>query len=326
MIATTPLPSGQIRVSFASQGEKQAALTKGTSKELQGAFQQELFPVEVLSIPTSTQVDCERGAKNETLISELQNANSRLLKAPKIQKVAWIKGKRSLLPKDSLSPPPRSASLILYFASEETQKAAALQGVAFRGLLYTARIYDRALQTPCCFKCNRWGHTQMACRGKEKCGFCSGEHFSKDCNKQINTQKCPNCHEDHSAWEKDKCLVFEKYRQHQLSLHFHLNQKAMQWESEDRVKATGPFTFNSATPTVDGHRKRDSAPTSLDSLAAKRLQGENRIPRHPPGAPTTVEWLQLPEKGQTQLDIPRSSQNITEEQPPPQDNPLGSSQ
>lgn len=120
VIATTPLPSGQIRVSFASQGEKQAALTKGTSKELQGAFQQELFPVEVLSIPTSTQVDCERGAKNETLISELQSANSRLLKAPKIQKVAWIKGKRSLLPKDSLSPPPRSASLILYFASEET--------------------------------------------------------------------------------------------------------------------------------------------------------------------------------------------------------------
>ena len=106
VIATTPLPSGQIRVSFASQREKEGALAKGTSKGLQGAFQRELFPVEVLSVPTSTQVECEKGAKNEALISELEQANSRLLKDPKIQKVAWIKGKRSLLPKEKDSPPP----------------------------------------------------------------------------------------------------------------------------------------------------------------------------------------------------------------------------
>ena len=87
MIATTPLPSGQIRVAFASQMEKEAALAKGTSKDLQGAFQRELFPVEVLAVPTSTQVDCEKGAKNEALISKLEQANSRLLKDPKIQKV-----------------------------------------------------------------------------------------------------------------------------------------------------------------------------------------------------------------------------------------------
>jgi hypothetical protein len=50
-------------------------------------------------------VDCEKGAKNEALIKELEQANSRLLKDPKIQKVAWIKGKRSLLPKEKDSPP-----------------------------------------------------------------------------------------------------------------------------------------------------------------------------------------------------------------------------
>ena len=96
VLAATPLPSGQIRVSFNSAGEKEAAIARGPSKDLQGAFQQELFPVEVLSVPTSIQVDCEKGVKNEALIHEVEQANRCNLAAPKIQKVIWIKGRRSL--------------------------------------------------------------------------------------------------------------------------------------------------------------------------------------------------------------------------------------
>ena len=79
----------------------------------------------------------------------------RNLAAPKIQRVTWIKGKRSLEPKEREAPPPCSASLLLYFAGEEAQKAAILKGVVLNGQLYTARIYDQALQTPRCFKCNK---------------------------------------------------------------------------------------------------------------------------------------------------------------------------
>ena len=316
VIATTPLPSGQIRVAFASQMEKEAALAKGTSKDLQGAFQRELFPVEVLAVPTSTQVDCEKGAKNEALISELEQANSRLLKDPKIQKVTWIKGKRSLLPKEENSPPPRSASLVLYFASEDTQKAAALRGVVFHGLLYTARIYDRALQTPRCFKCNRWGHTQAACRAREQCGFCSGEHYSKDCNKQNNTQKCPNCQQkDHAAWEKGKCPVFERFSQRQLALRLQLSQRLAQWESEDRARESLNPAARLFNPALNSHRKRGSALASLDSPAGKRLHA----PKRTPGAPTVSEKLQQPEKGQTQLNHQTSSQDPAENLPTQED-------
>ena len=106
-----------------------------------------------------------------------------------------------------------------------------------KGQLYTARIYDQALQTPQCFKCQKWGHTQAACRSKEKCSFCSGEHFSKDCTKQTDTPKCPNCQKtDHHVWEKAKCPVFEKYNQKQLAIRYQLNQRAAQWEYEDRTR------------------------------------------------------------------------------------------
>ena len=173
----------------------------------------------MLSVPTSVQVDCEKGARNEALVHELEQANRRNLATPKIQKVIWIKGKRSLEPREKDTPPPRSASLLLYFTREEAQKAAILHGVVLNRQLYTSRIYDQALQTPRCFKCNRWGHTQAACRSKEKCSFCSGEHFSKDCVKQNNTPRCPNCQRsDHCAWDKAKCPVFEKHNQKQLSL------------------------------------------------------------------------------------------------------------
>ena len=236
----------------------------------------------MLSIPTSVQVDCEKGAKNVALIHEVEQANGCNLAGPKIQKVIWIKGKRSLEPKEKNTPPPHSASLLLYFTREAAQKAAVLHGVVLKGQLYTARIYDRALQTPQCFKCNRWGHTQMACRAKERCGFCSEEHLSKDCAKQ-NTPRCPNCQVvGHCAWEKAKCPVFEKYSQKQLSLRFQLNQKAAQWEHEDRRR-------EGLNPPAD-HRKRDSThlePFSFSSLVKWR-----------PGAPTTTERLQQWQRGQ----------------------------
>ena len=37
-------------------------------------------------------------------------------------------------------------------------------------------------------------------------------------------------------WEKAKCPVFEKYNQKQLAIRYQLNQRAAQWEYEDRTR------------------------------------------------------------------------------------------
>ncbi|GFT42832.1 uncharacterized protein TNCV_2172811 [Trichonephila clavipes] len=51
-----------------------------------------------------------------------------------------------------------------------------------------------------CFKCQRFGHSQTACRGQLTCSRCASVgHASSDCSLQ---QKCVNCSQPHSADSK----------------------------------------------------------------------------------------------------------------------------
>ncbi|GFT42824.1 uncharacterized protein TNCV_2172771 [Trichonephila clavipes] len=51
-----------------------------------------------------------------------------------------------------------------------------------------------------CFKCERFGHSQTACRGQLTCSRCASVgHASSDCSLQ---QKCVNCSQPHSADSK----------------------------------------------------------------------------------------------------------------------------
>ncbi|GFY21426.1 uncharacterized protein TNCV_1165741 [Trichonephila clavipes] len=60
-----------------------------------------------------------------------------------------------------------------------------------------------------CFKCQRFGHSQTACRGQLTCSRCASVgHASSDCSLE---QKCVNCSQPHSAdtklcskWKKEK--------------------------------------------------------------------------------------------------------------------------
>ena len=61
-----------------------------------------------------------------------------------------------------------------------------------------------------CFKCQRFGHGQLACRGKPTCFRCGGEgHAGTDC---AATPKCSNCHCDHMASSKD-CTLWKSEKQ-----------------------------------------------------------------------------------------------------------------
>ncbi|GFW07436.1 RNA-directed DNA polymerase from mobile element jockey [Trichonephila clavipes] len=51
-----------------------------------------------------------------------------------------------------------------------------------------------------CFKCQRFGHSQTACRGQLTCSRCASVgHASSDCSLE---QKCVNCSQPHSADSK----------------------------------------------------------------------------------------------------------------------------
>ncbi|XP_033736414.1 uncharacterized protein LOC117324602 [Pecten maximus] len=48
-----------------------------------------------------------------------------------------------------------------------------------------------------CYKCNRYGHMAVNCKGKQRCQKCGGDHKVSECE---NTEKkCVNCGGDHSA-------------------------------------------------------------------------------------------------------------------------------
>lgn len=68
-----------------------------------------------------------------------------------------------------------------------------------------------------CFNCQEYYHTAVFCKNPVKCGKCSGNHQSSECNN--DTQKCVNCSEAnrtlnknldeaHCAWEA-RCPVYQ---------------------------------------------------------------------------------------------------------------------
>ena len=49
-----------------------------------------------------------------------------------------------------------------------------------------------------CYKCQRFGHVAVQCRGKHRCAKCGGEHEYGKCGDKA-VLKCCNCGGDHSA-------------------------------------------------------------------------------------------------------------------------------
>lgn len=63
-------------------------------------------------------------------------------------------------------------------------------------MCYDVRLY---IPPPLrCYKCQRFGHIAAFCKGKQRCGKCSGEHEYGKCEEGAKL-KCCNCGGDHSS-------------------------------------------------------------------------------------------------------------------------------
>ena len=49
-----------------------------------------------------------------------------------------------------------------------------------------------------CYKCQRYRHIAMACKGKQRCAKCGGEHRFEDCGDNVQV-KCCNCGGQHNV-------------------------------------------------------------------------------------------------------------------------------
>ncbi len=84
---------------------------------------------------------------------------------------------------------------------------------------YTVVTVDVFIPNPLrCFKCQRFGHGQASCRGKQRCFRCGGEgHDGKECSE---SPRCCNCEGTHCAsskdcpdWQREKEITKVKYTQ-----------------------------------------------------------------------------------------------------------------
>src|SRR5207248_5570437 len=91
-----------------------------------GAIKQQLgvkiiredFPIEVLGVPTSLEVQHGKEADNSETIKRIKQGTERIILGFDITRVAWIHGKKSLQPRRD-GRAPQAASLIVYTTKEE---------------------------------------------------------------------------------------------------------------------------------------------------------------------------------------------------------------
>jgi hypothetical protein len=109
---------------------------------------------------------------------------------------------RTLRAPSKIDPMAKHNSFVVLTHDKEAADNCLRKGTILNCRLYPAEKYTPQYQLTQCYKCQRFGHKAGFCRGKERCGKCSGEnHTTKDCTNSI--PRCVNCGEDHPAWHPD---------------------------------------------------------------------------------------------------------------------------
>ena len=109
-----------------------------------------------------------------------------------------------------------------------------------------------------CFKCQKCGHVAAVCKGRQRCGKCSGEHEYGKCERGAK-RKCCNCRGEHSSASRG-CEVSKRAAEIQ------------------QVKVPQGITYaEAAKKVVVQPDKINSNPVGMEKNKTRSCEGCNKI-------------------------------------------------
>jgi hypothetical protein len=108
-----------------------------------------------------------------------------------------------------------------------------------------------------CFRCQRLGHTAGACKAsRSRCLVCAGNHSVRDCQTNLESVKCANCHGKHKANSRECDLIRQAYE---------IERRRANGESYVEAKNSVEYnkreivpTFNTVTTNAEVHHQMNS--------------------------------------------------------------------
>lgn len=86
-------------------------------------------------------------------------------------------------------------------------------GLSEGGEIKRVERFEASCKLTQCFNCQQFGHIAKSCKNTTVCGYCIGQHSTRDCPKkerQLPTdRKCTNCCKNHETWDRS-CEIRQK--------------------------------------------------------------------------------------------------------------------
>ena len=158
--AVRVLHSGDIDVTVPDEAAKDRAQVLPSTEELK-IFKKD-YLVEVIAVPLSTQVACEKGADNARLARAICDASRSMSPGLQITWIRWLhsQAQHTLRSQDAGEKQAKTrGSLLVGFPTQEMQRRAIRGGLVVDAQLLEVRPFERNLLITQCFKCQWWGHT-----------------------------------------------------------------------------------------------------------------------------------------------------------------------
>ncbi|OWT43401.1 hypothetical protein VFPPC_18544 [Pochonia chlamydosporia 170] len=172
----------------------------------------------------------------------------------------------------------RASSIVVEFTEPEMANAVIYAGMAWDGQIHQCQLYDRACRIKQCFRCYNYGHIGTQCNASQVCGYCTGQHETKHCQRkgvEGFAPRCAVCKDAHTAWT-NACPARRKEMQRveqakqSRSTYWHVPLK----ETSAKPGPQQPRTTNST-------RKDQTEPTSIPArIATQRSEDttNHRVP------------------------------------------------
>jgi hypothetical protein len=132
--------------------------------------------------------------KFEETRDELLMDNKPFVPNAEIKYIGWLSKAHSQKP---------ATSVIIEFTTPEDANRIIDEGLIWQGQVFHCERYDRASRLKQCYNCQAYGHIGTQCKATTACGWCAGDHSSRDCpqrDERTATRKCAMCSGAHNAW------------------------------------------------------------------------------------------------------------------------------